>query len=122
VTAYTHLAFLGFMLNTVCGAFSYALPSYLAATRVPSQKKRAAYRERLELAMNRWRLIQLAGLAFGPLGLTILAALTWNAPLGSISIRISTLVSAGLLLLGLAAFAAKLAWVVGLEPDEPPDA
>jgi hypothetical protein len=118
MTAYTHLAFLGFMVNTMCGALSYGLPLFLAASRVPNQKKRGTYREQLDSIMNRWRTVQLVGISFGTMGLAVTAALTWTAPLGALSVRVSTWIAAALLLTGLTVFAAKLAWIAGIDPVE----
>ncbi len=118
VIGYTHVALIGFVVHTVCGALSYGLPAFLSAGRVPNQKKRGLYRERLESIMNRWRIIQLVGISFGTMGLGVLAAWTWNVPLGSPSVLATMWVSIGLLLLGLGVFYAKLAWVAGLEPAE----
>jgi len=117
LVAYTHLAFIGFMTNIVCGALSYGLPAFLATSRVPSSKKRGPYQERLYAVMNRWRTVQLVGISFGSMGLAVVAALTWSVPLGSLSVRISTWISIGLLLSGLTLFSAKLAWISGLRPS-----
>lgn len=115
--AYTHAAFLGFLVNSACGGLSYGLPLFLAAGRVPNLKRRGPYRERLDAIMNRWRTVPLAGICFGSMGLAVAAALTWTAPLGSPSIQIAAWIAAGFLLAGLTMFAAKLAWVAGITPD-----
>ncbi len=115
--AYTHAAFLGFLVNSACGGLSYGLPLWLAASRVPSHKKRGPYRERLDSIMNRWRTVQLTGICFGTMGLAVTAALTWTAPLGSPSVQIAAWMAAGFLLVGMALFAAKMAWVAGIPPD-----
>lgn len=116
LAAYTHVAMIGFMLHTICGALSYGIPLLLAESRVPNQKKRAPYREQLDAIMDRWRTIQLAGLSLGTMGLSVIAALTWNFPLTSIYIQLATWTTVGLLLAGLTLFATKLAWVFGTEP------
>lgn len=121
LAAYTHLAFIGFLVNIVCGALSYGLPAFLAASRVSSAKKRGPYREQLDAVMNRWRSVQLVGISFGTMGIAVIATLTWSVSLSSLSVLVSTWVTAGLLLAGLTLFSAKLAWVAGLRrPEHPP--
>ena len=48
----------------------------------------------------------------------ILAAMTWNFSLNSLSIQIATWVTVGLLLSSLTLFSGKLAWALGLRPPE----
>ncbi len=117
MVAYTHAAFLGFMVNSSCGGLSYGLPLFLAASRVPNLKRRGPYRQRLDSIMNRWRTVQLVGICFGSMGLVVAAALTWTAPLGSPSVQIAAWAAAGLLLAGLTILVAKIAWVAGITPD-----
>ncbi len=116
LVAYTHLAFIGFMLQMICGALSYGLPILLAVSRVPNQKKREPYRERLDAIINRWRTVQLVTLSFGTMGLAALAALVWSVPLGSWQVQTALWVSSGFLLATLVLFTAKVAWAVGLRP------
>ena len=116
LVAYTHLAFIGFMVQGMCGTLSYGLPIILAASRVPNTKKRAHYQEQLEAIMNRWRTVQMGAMSLGTMGLAVLAALVWSAPLGSSYVLGTVWISAGLLLAGLTLFAAKLSWVVGVQP------
>jgi hypothetical protein len=120
LVAYTHLAFIGFMFQSVCGALSYGVPLLLAITRVPNTKKRETYRAQLDGIMNQWRTVQLGSMSFGTIGLSALAALTWSQSLGSLYVQTVVWTTAGLLLLSLALFSAKLAWAVGLQPSEPP--
>jgi hypothetical protein len=117
LVAYTHLAFIGFMVQSVCGALSYGLPIVLAVTRVPNSKKREPYRAQLDAIMNRWRTAQLSAMSFGTMGLSVLAALTWSVALGSLYVQSVVWITAGLLLISLTLFAAKLAWAVGLRPE-----
>jgi hypothetical protein len=117
LVAYTHLAFIGFMVQSVCGALSYSLPIVLAITRVPHSAKRDPYRAQLDAIMNRWGTVQLGSMSLGTMGLSVLAALTWNVSLGSLYVQSTVWVAAGLLLLSLALFAAKLAWAVGFRPS-----
>ena len=117
LVAYTHLAFIGFMTQVVCGSLATGLPDILAVTRVPNSKKRQAYRAQLDGIMNRWRTAQLAGMSLGTMALAVLAALTWSVPLGSSSVQITVWIAAGLLILSLTLFAVKLTWAVGFRPS-----
>jgi hypothetical protein len=115
--AYTHLAFIGFMTQVVCGSLATGVPDILAVTRVPNSKKRQAYRAQLDGIMNRWRTAQLAGMSLGTMALAVLAALTWSVPLGSSSVQVTVWIAAGLLILSLTLFAVKLTWAVGFRPS-----
>ena len=116
LVAYTHMAFIGFLLQGIVGGLSYALPPLLAAQRVASQKKRPAYRAVLERIMNRWRAMQVWTLSFGTLGLVLVASLTWNLPLSSPWVHTAAWVSLGLLLSSLTLFTMKLTQVAGTQP------
>lgn len=118
LVAYTHLAFIGFMVQSIFGGLSYSLPIVLAMSRVPNSKKREPYRAQLEEIMNRWRTVQLGAMSFGTMGLSVLATLTWSVSLGSLYVQSAVWITAGLLLLSLALFTAKLAWAVGLQPTQ----
>lgn len=118
LAAYTHMALIGFILQTVVGVLSYGIPEILATSRIASRKKQGPYREQLAAMMDRWRAIQLAGLSLGTMGFGVLAAMTWNFPLNSLPMQIATWVTVGLLLSSLALFTAKLAWVFGVRPTE----
>jgi hypothetical protein len=118
LAAYTHLALLGFILQTVFGALSYGIPELLATSRITSRKRQGPYRDQLVAIMDRWRTIQLTGLSMGTMGFGVLATMTWNFPLNSLSIQIATWVTIGLLLSSLTVFTAKLAWVFGVRPPE----
>jgi len=117
LVAYTHLAFIGFLTQVICGGLSCIVPDLLAAARVQNHAKREVYRAQLDGIMNRWRAVQLTGLSLGTIALSVLASLTWTVPLGSPYVQASVWVAAGLLLASLALFAAKLAWAVGLRPS-----
>jgi hypothetical protein len=67
--------------------------------------------------MNRWRTVQLTGLSLGTMSFGLLAAMTWNFSLTSLSIQIATWITVGLLLGSLTLFTAKLAWVVRARPS-----
>lgn len=118
LTAYTHLALLGFILQTVFGALSYGIPELLATSRITSRKKQGPYRDQLVAIMDRWRTVQLTGLSMGTMGFGVLATMTWNFSLNSLSIQIATWVTIGLLLSSLTVFTAKLAWAFGVRPPE----
>ncbi len=118
LAAYTHMALIGFMLQTVCGALSYGIPEILATSRIASRKKQGPYRDQLAAIMDRWRSVQLTGLSLGAMSFGILAAMTWNFPLSSFPIQIATWVTVGLLLGSLTLFTAKLAWAFGVRPTD----
>jgi hypothetical protein len=118
LAAYTHLALLGFILQTVFGALSYGIPEMLATSRIASRKKQEPYRDQLAAIMDRWRAVQLTGLSMGTMGFGVLATMTWNFPLNSLSIQIATWVTVGLILSSLTLFTAKLAWAFGVRPPE----
>lgn len=118
LAAYTHMALIGFILQTVVGALSYGIPEMLVTSRVSSRKKQGPYRDQLTAIMNRWRTVQLTGLSLGTMSFGLLAAMTWNFSLTSLSIQIATWVTVGLLLGSLTLFTAKLAWALGVRPSE----
>ncbi|MEO5956877.1 MAG: hypothetical protein ABIR36_14475 [Nitrospiraceae bacterium] len=118
LAAYTHMALIGFILQTVLGVLSYGIPEMLATSRVASRKKQGPYREQLAAIMDRWRAVQLMGLSLGTMGFGVLAAMTWNFTLNSLPMQIATWITVGLLLSSLTLFAAKLAWAFGVRPTE----
>jgi len=118
LAAYTHMALIGFIFQTVVGALSHGIPEILVTSRIASRKKQGPYRDQLAAIMDRWRAVQLTGLSFGTMGFGVLAAMTWNFPLSSLSIQIATWVTVGLLLGSLTIFTAKLAWALGVRPPE----
>lgn len=124
LVAYTHMAFLGFVLQTIIGALSHLLPVTLATHRVQSNKKRGAYLTRLTAIIDRWRSVQIGGLSLGTMGLALLASLTWNVPLSSLSVQIATWACVALLLGSLTLFSVKLVALLGASPEEehPPTA
>jgi hypothetical protein len=116
LVAYTHQAFLGFLLQAIVGGLSYALPTLLATHRVTSHKRRVAYQDSLEHIMNRWRALQVATLSFGTLGLVLVASLTWNFSLSSPLIQTGTWINLGLLLIPLILVSVKITQVLGTQP------
>ncbi len=118
LVAYTHMALIGFMLQTVFGALSYGIPEILAADRTTSRKKQELYREQLAAIMNRWRAVELTGMSLGTMSFGALATMTWNFPINSLYIQIATWATVGLFLSSLTVVAAKLAWILGMSPSE----
>lgn len=117
LVAYTHVTFVGFIVNAIMGACSYFIPINLAADRVPNTKKRGPYLDQLNDIMDRWSTVQIAALSLGTMGLGLLAALTWNVPLTSIYIHIATWTSLGLLMTSLVLFSVKLTSIIAKKPD-----
>ena len=117
LVAYTHMTFVGFIVNAIMGACSYFIPITLAADRVPNTKKRGPYLDQLNAIMNRWSTVQVGVLSLGTTGLGLLATLTWNVPLTSIYVYIATWTSLGLLMTGLVLFSVKLTSIVAKKPD-----
>jgi len=118
IVAYTHMAFLGFLLNSAMGALSHFVPLVLSLNRVSSNKKRVPYQERLTMIMDRWRAIQIGGISLGTMGLGLLASLTWNVPLNSLPAHATTWICFGLLLGSLFLFSVKLATVLTTRPED----
>ena len=108
IVAYTHAAFIGFLLQAAMGGLSLLLPTWLAS-QVPSTKKRGPYLAHLIDVMNKWRAVQLLALGCGTLSLSVLAALTWTMPLGSAIIHAVAWAGIGLLAVSFALFCAKIA-------------
>lgn len=116
--AYTHMALVGFVFQTIWGALSHLIPITIAVSRVPSSKKRAPYLDRLTAIVDRWRVLQIGGLSLGTMALAVLASLTWNFPLASPWIQITAWVAFALLLGSLLLFVTKLAWVLSSQAQE----
>ncbi|MBX3304104.1 MAG: hypothetical protein KF693_17970 [Nitrospira sp.] len=117
LVAYTHMAFIGFIVNAIMGAFSYLIPIAWAAGRVASHKKRRPYLDQLIAIINRWRSVQITTLSLGTMGLAILAALTWNVPLSSIYIHTAMWTCLALLLTSFILFSVKLTIIVATQPE-----
>ncbi len=115
--AYTHMTFIGFILSAIMGILSHLIPIVLATTRSTSVKKREPYLDQLNRIMDRGRTIQISTLGFGTMGLGILAALTWNVPLTSPSVRIAMWSCFGLLLTSIILFSVKLTTVFAKKPE-----
>lgn len=117
LTAYTHLAFIGFMLLSLLGALTDLLPNLLAEDRVPSNKKRGPYEAALTGIISRWSPIQLWTLSVGTMSLAVVAALVWQFPLNAWPVKTAAWVGALLLFAGLALFTTKLVLLLIENPD-----
>ena len=117
LVAYTHMAFVGFMLNAIMGVFSYLIPMSLVADRIAGHKKQRLYLEQLTTIINRWRSVQITTLSLGTMGLAVLAALTWNVPLGSIYVHTTMWTSLALLLTSFVLFSIKLTTIITTQPE-----
>jgi hypothetical protein len=117
LVAYTHMTFVGFIINAIMGACSYIIPLTVAADRIPNIKKREPYLDQLNTIMNRWSTVQIAALSLGTMGLGLLAALAWNVPLTSTYIRVATWTCLGLLMTSLVLFSFKLTSVIAKKPE-----
>jgi magnesium-transporting ATPase (P-type) len=117
LVAYTHMMLIGFVVNTIMGALSHLIPVTVAVSRIPSNKKRGPYLDRLTAIVDRWRTIQIATLSLGTMGLAVLASLVWNVPLSSPYILVATWASFALLLGSLILFCVKLAMVLSARPE-----
>lgn len=118
LVAYTHMALVGFVLQTIIGALSHLLPVTLTIGRVASNKKRGPYLDQLNHIVGRWRAIQIATLSLGTMGLACVAALTWSIPLNSLTLQVGAWISFSLLLFSLTLFAAKVGHLLGKRPVE----
>lgn len=118
LTAYTHMMLIGFVVNTIMGALSHLIPITVAVSRIPSNKKRGPYLDRLTAIVDRWRTVQIAALSLGTMGLAVLAALVWNVPLSSPYILVTTWTCFALLLGSLILFCVKLAMVLSAQPEK----
>ena len=118
LVAYTHMALVGFMVNTIMGALSHLIPVTLTVSRVKSNNKRGPYLDQLTAIMDRWRTVQIGGLSLGTMGLALLASLTWNFPLSSPYILVTMWTCFALLLISLTFFSVKLAHALGTHPEE----
>ena len=116
LVAYTHMAFIGFVMNAIMGACSHVIPITVAASRIPNTKKRGSYLDQLNAIMNRWSTAQIAALSLGTMGLGLVASLTWNVPLASVYIRVAMWTSLGLLMTGLVLFSVKLTSIIAKKP------
>jgi hypothetical protein len=117
LVAYTHLALVGFVVQTIFGALAYLLPIMLALSRVKSNKKRAPYLVRLSRLMERWRAVQVGSLSLGTIGLALVAALVWRFSLSSVPVQIASWLSGVFLAVGVGLFVMKAGLVIATRPE-----
>jgi hypothetical protein len=116
LVAYTHLALIGFILQTIFGALSHMLPVSLALGRVPSNKKRGPYLATLTAIAEQWRVMQVSTLTLGTIGLALVAALVWQYNLSSTVVQIASWSTAALLFTGIGLFGAKVGLLLVQRP------
>lgn len=117
LAAYTHLAFLGFMVLSLLGALTDLLPALVAEERTKSNKKRGPYEAALAGIIGRWGPVQLWALSVGTMGMPLAAALVWQYPLNAWPVTTAAWASVLLLFIGLTLFAVKLVQVLIADPD-----
>jgi cbb3-type cytochrome oxidase subunit 1 len=115
---YSHMALVGFILQTIMGAISHLLPVILTLNRVKSQKKRRPYLDELTGLVERDKWMQLAALNLGTAGM-----MGWGLAAGLFGLQASPTIatlwaSAGLLLIGLGVFAGKIVRLLASRPQE----
>lgn len=118
LAAYTHLAFIGFMLLSLLGALTDLLPNLLAEERTTSNKKRGPYEAALTGIIGRWSPTQLWTLSVGTMSLAVVAALVWQYPLNAWPVKAVAWAGALLLLTGLALFATKIVQLLIRDPND----
>jgi len=116
--AYTHLAFVGFMLLSVLGALINLLPRLLADERAPSNKKRGPYEATLTALAVRGNPIQLCTISTGAMSLVVVAALVWQYPLSSPPVAYVAWAGALLLATGLALFVSNVVQLLLVKPED----
>jgi hypothetical protein len=118
LVAYTHLALVGFIANTIMGVLSQLLPWMIAVIRVKSNKKRGPYLAQLTQTIEQGRAVQVGALSLGVMGIALVAALVWQFPLMSFPVQAVTWISAGLVLVGLGLFTVRLIRLFSLMPED----
>lgn len=117
LVAYTHLALIGFVLQTIIGALSHLLPIGLAMSRIKSNKKRGPYLAELTALAEQWRPLQVGTLSLGTIGLTFVATLVWQFNLSAVPVQLASWISTGLLGLGLAIVGVKVVRLLLHQPE-----
>jgi hypothetical protein len=117
LAAYTHLAFIGFMLLSLMGALTDLLPRLLAEDRSPSHKKRGPYEAALNAIMGRWSPVQLWTISVGTMCMAVVAALVWQYPLNSWPVKTVARAGSFLLFTGLALFTVNIVRMLIEDPD-----
>lgn len=117
LAAYTHLAFIGFMVLSLLGAMTDLLPSLVAEERTRSHKKRGPYEAALTAIIGRWSPIQLWMLSVGTMSMVLVAALVWQYPLNAWPVKAAAWAGAVMLFTGLGLFTVKLVQVLIEDPE-----
>jgi hypothetical protein len=115
---YSHMAVVGFILQTIMGALSHLLPLILTLNRVKNQKKRRPYLDTLTALIEQGKWIQLAALNLGTVGM-----MGWGISTGVFGLKATPTVvilwiTATLLLIGLGLFVGKVARLLATRPNE----
>ncbi len=113
---YSHMALVGFILQTIMGALSHLLPVILTLNRVTSQKKKRPYLDSLIALTERGKWLQLAALNFGTASLV-----GWGVSAGIFGLQAGPTkaflwASAGLLLTAVGIFIAKIGLLLANRP------
>jgi len=116
LAAYTHLAFLGFMLLSLLGALTDLLPTLLAEDLVASNKRRGPYEAALTGIIGRWSAVQLWTLSVGTMSLALVASLVWQYPLNSMPVKAAAWTGSLMLLTGLVLFTTKIVQLLIEDP------
>ena len=114
--AYTHTAFLGFVLQGSSAGSQWHSPCRSPHNEFRIRKSAARTVTYLERIMNRWRAAQVATVSFGALGLVLVASLTWNLPLSSPWIQASHLGKPGTPLIHLTMVTVKVTQALNAHP------
>jgi hypothetical protein len=118
LVAYTHLALVGFILQTIIGALSHLLPVSLALGRVKSNKKRGLYLAKLTAVVEQWRPLQVWTLSLGTIGLAFVATLVWQFNLRSVPVLVAAWTAGGLLAIGVVLFGSKVVRLLLRQPED----
>lgn len=121
LVAYTHLALVGFILQTIFGALSHLLPVILSVTRVKSHKKRGPYLAELTALVEQGRALQVGALNLGLIFLLATATLVWQFSLRTPAVQVAAWSSAALLALALGFFAVKIVRLLLHHPEARPE-
>ena len=87
----THLALIGFILQTIFGALSYLLPIMSGGQPRRQQQKTRTLFAQLTSIVERWRILQVGAFTLGTMGLAVVAALVWNYNLHSTVVQVASL-------------------------------
>ncbi|RMH08317.1 MAG: hypothetical protein D6704_03310 [Nitrospirae bacterium] len=115
--AYSHVFFIGFVLQSAFGLVMVALPLMISKRHVKHHKKRRLFHAALVTRMERWSTLQLWSVNLGMLGLIAGAALVWWVPLKSPWIPLSAWISAFLLVIPIGLFTLKVVRLLGSTPE-----